>query len=96
MFAIALSVALLLGVDRIRDGAREGFNNTISETDLIVGARSGQVQLLMYSVFRLGSATNNISYESYEDFANHPQVSWSVPMALGDSLNIFATAVNNN
>ena len=35
--------------------ARESFSNTVSGTDLIVGARSGQVNLLLYSVFRIGN-----------------------------------------
>jgi len=83
--AIALSVALLLGVERIRNGAQQGFSNTISGTDLIVGARTGQIQLLMYSVFRLGNATNNITWESYQDIIDDPAVAWSVPLSLGDS-----------
>lgn len=85
IIAIALSVALLLGVERIRAGAQAGFNNTISGTDLIVGARTGQLQLLLYSVFRMGNATNNITWQSYLDIANDPSVEWTVPMSLGDS-----------
>jgi putative ABC transport system permease protein len=65
-------VALLIGVEQVRLGARESFANTISQTDLIVGARGGALQLLLYTVFRVGSATNNIAYESYEHFRNHP------------------------
>ena len=83
--SIALSVALLVGVERLRTEARASFANTLSGTDLIVGARSGPVQLLLYSVFRIGDATNNISWESYQDIAEHPRVSWTVPIALGDS-----------
>ena len=64
--SIALSVGLLLGVERVRTGARDSFTNTISQTDLIVGARGGAIQLLLYAVFHMGSATNNISYASYE------------------------------
>lgn len=83
--AIALSAALLLGVEKVRTGARESFANTISGTDFIVGARSGSVQLLLYSVFRIGDATNNISWASYEDMRAWPEVEWSVPISLGDS-----------
>ena len=54
VLAIALSVAMLLGVEKVRRDARGAFANTISGTDLIVGARSGAVQLLLYSVFRIG------------------------------------------
>ena len=83
--SIALSVALLVGVERLRTEARESFANTLSGTDLIIGARSGPVQLLLYAVFRIGDATNNISWKSYRDIAEHPKVSWTVPIALGDS-----------
>lgn len=85
IFVIALSVVLLLGVERVQSEARSSFANTISGTDLVVGARSGSIQLLLYSVFRIGNATNNISYESYEQIITHPNVNWSVPLSLGDS-----------
>ena len=83
--SIALSVTLLLGVERIRKEARASFANTISGTDLIVGARSGPVQLLLYSVFRIGNATNNISWKSYQEIARNPNIKWTVPISLGDS-----------
>ena len=85
VFAIALSVCLLLAVERVRTEARASFANTISGTDLIVGARSGSVNLLLYSVFRIGYATNNIRWDSFERFANHRQVKWAIPISLGDS-----------
>ncbi|MBK8973899.1 MAG: ABC transporter permease [Hahellaceae bacterium] len=85
ILAIAISVCLLLGVERIRTQAKESFANTISGTDLILGARTGPIQLLLYSVFRIGNATNNISWQSYQDIANHPAVEWTVPLSLGDS-----------
>ncbi len=85
VLAIALSTALFLGVEKVRTGAKASFANTISGTDLIVGARSGSVQLLLYSVFRIGNATNNVSWQSYEDIAAQPQVDWIVPISLGDS-----------
>jgi putative ABC transport system permease protein len=83
--AVALSVAMLLGVERLRSDAREGFAQTISGTDLVVGARSGAVQLLLYSVFHIGDATNNVSWKSLQTIAGHPQVEWLVPLSLGDS-----------
>jgi len=85
VLSIACSVTLLLGVERIGQAARQSFTATVSGTDLIVGARSGPVQLLLYSVFRLGDATNNISWDSYQTFAQHPEVAWSIPLSLGDS-----------
>ncbi len=85
IFAIALSITLLLAVERVRTETRASFASTISSTDLIVGARSGSVNLLLYSVFRIGNATNNIRWSSFEHFAKHPKVAWAVPMSLGDS-----------
>ncbi|CZF84506.1 ABC transporter permease [Grimontia marina] len=85
IFTVAVSVALLIGVERVRTQAKESFANTISGTDLIVGARSGQVNLLLYSVFRIGNATNNIDWKSVEDVKNHPAVAWTIPISLGDS-----------
>lgn len=83
--AVALSVALFLGVEKARSGAREGFENTISGTDLIVGAPTGTVNLLLYSVFRMGSATAEVSWPTYRQIAERPDVAWAVPIALGDS-----------
>ncbi|MEL6425806.1 MAG: ABC transporter permease, partial [Pseudomonadota bacterium] len=85
ILAIALSVALFLGVEKVRTGAKASFADTISGTDLIVGARSGSVQLLLYSVFRIGNATNNVSWQSYQEIADRPEVDWIVPISLGDS-----------
>lgn len=85
ILAISLSVALFLGVEKVRTGAKSSFGDTISGTDLIVGARTGSVQLLLYSVFRIGNATNNVSWESYQDIAARKDVEWIVPISLGDS-----------
>jgi putative ABC transport system permease protein len=83
--SIACSVGLLLAVEQVRTGARDAFSNTISGTDLIVGARSGGINLLLYTVFRIGNATNNVSYQAYQHFANHKAVAWTIPYSLGDS-----------
>lgn len=85
LLSICISVFLLLGVDTVRKEAKHSFTNTISGTDLLVGARSGSVQLLLYSVFRIGDATNNISWQSYETISKHRSVAWSIPISLGDS-----------
>ncbi|MFN7054860.1 ABC transporter permease [Hyphomonas sp.] len=85
ILAVALSVALFLGVEKARNGAREGFENTISGTHLIVGAPTGSVNLLLYSVFRMGNATAEVSWAAYRRIAERPDVAWAVPLSLGDS-----------
>ena len=85
VFSIALSITLLLSVDTLRKQTKDSFMNTVSETDLIVGARSGPINLLLYSVFHIGNATNNMSYQSYIDLQKMPQIDWAIPISLGDS-----------
>lgn len=85
ILAIALSVTLLLGVERLRTQARASFANTLSGTDLIVGARGSPINLLLYSVFRIGDPTNNVNWSSYRTLAADPRVAWTVPLSLGDS-----------
>ena len=89
VLAIALSVTLLLGVEKIRTEARASFAGTISGTDLIVGPRTGSVQLLLYSVFRIGNASSNMHWTSFEKIAAHPRVKWAIPISLGDSHRSF-------
>lgn len=85
VLVIALSVVLLLGVERVRTQAHEGFASTVSGTDLIVGARSGPVNLLLYAVFHIGDPTHNVSWQTYQELSALPQVKWAVPLSLGDS-----------
>ncbi len=85
VLAIALSVTLLLGIERLRQDAREGFAQSVSGTDLVVGARTSPVQLMLYSVFRIGEATNNMEWSSAVKLAEHPAVAWTIPLSLGDS-----------
>ncbi|WP_116366984.1 ABC transporter permease [Parahaliea mediterranea] len=85
LLAVTVSVFVLLGVEQIRHQARASFGNTVSGIDLIVGARTGDINLLLYSVFRLGNATNNINWQSYREIADDPGVAWTIPISLGDS-----------
>jgi len=94
--AMTISIFVLLGVEHIRKEAKDSFSSTVSGTDLIVGARSGSLNLLLYSVFRMGSATNNISWASYQDIANRPEIDWTIPISLGDSHQGYRVLGTNN
>lgn len=85
VLSITLSILVLLAVDHIRHEAKRNFSQTVSGVDLIVGARTGQVNLLLYSVFHIGNATHNIDWRSYQHVASDPHVAWTIPIALGDS-----------
>lgn len=96
VLSIALSVTLFLGIERIRNGAREGFTNTISQTDLIVGAKGGPLQLLLYTVFHIGGAVNNIRMSTYEDIKNNRLVEWTIPISLGDTYKGYRVVATDN
>lgn len=85
LISMALSVALLVGVERVRQDAEDGFAQSVSGTDLVVGARTSPVQLMLYAVFHIGEATNNIHWQTYLDIAANPSVAWTIPISMGDS-----------
>ncbi|HEY7774182.1 MAG TPA: FtsX-like permease family protein [Marinagarivorans sp.] len=85
VISISISILVLLAIQHIRIDAKTNFTNTVSGVDLIVGARTGQLNLLLYSVFRIGNATNNISWDSYIKLSEQKQVAWTIPLSLGDS-----------
>ncbi|HEY7884989.1 MAG TPA: ABC transporter permease, partial [Cellvibrionaceae bacterium] len=85
ILSVAVSLMVLLAVEQVRQQTRSGFQQSASGVDLIIGARTGPVNLLLYSVFRLGSPTDNMSWQAYQKIAEHPQVAWAIPVALGDS-----------
>ena len=95
VLSIALSTFLLLGIERLRADVRNNFSQSVSGTDLIVGARGAPVALLLYSVFRIGAATNNIAWSSVQAVAAHKSVAWTVPISLGDSHRGFAVVATS-
>ena len=95
IFSISISVTLLIGVENIRKGVRKSFSSAVSGTDIIVGARGGSLQLLLYSIFRIGNAPNNLSWESYNELRNNKRVKWTIPISLGDSHRGFRVVGTN-
>ncbi|GGF73069.1 ABC transporter permease [Alteromonas lipolytica] len=93
--ALLISISVLLSVEHVQRQAQASFNRTISDVDLIVGAPSGQLNLLLYSVFRMGSPTNSIRYASYEMLLTEPQVKWAIPLSLGDAHHGFRVLGTN-
>jgi putative ABC transport system permease protein len=94
--AVAVSVALLLGVQMLRHAAKDGFTQTLSGADLLVGARTGPLNLLLYSIFRIGDATANVSWASYRKIASHSDVAWTIPLSLGDTHRGFRVLGTNS
>ncbi|MDO6682465.1 ABC transporter permease [Oceanobacter sp. 5_MG-2023] len=85
VLALTLAFAVLLAVEHIRHEVRDTFTGTVSGVDLIVGARTGSSNLLLYSLFGIGSPTRNMSWDSVETIRQQPAVDWVVPLSMGDS-----------
>ncbi len=83
--SLMASMVLLLSIERIQQGAEEGFNQSISGVDAIIGPRSSSIELVLYTVFHLGRPTNNITTKTVNDVKLRGDISWLVPIALGDS-----------
>lgn len=84
VFSVVLSLLLLFAVERVRRSVEDSFTQTVSGVDLLVGARTGSLQLVLFSVFNIGQVTNNVSYDSYDKIHHHPDVEWTIPISLGD------------
>ncbi|MCB1867727.1 MAG: ABC transporter permease [Gammaproteobacteria bacterium] len=89
LISMVVSVTMVLGVERIRDGVRGGFSTTVSGTDLIVGPRGAPLQLVLAALFRIGTADHAIDWSAYEQLRTDPQVAWAIPLAFGDSFQGF-------
>jgi len=85
IISIAAAVLLFAAVENLRQGARTSFERTISDTDVIVGARSSPINLILYSVFQIGDPTNNVTWKTYKEVRDYKDVAWAVPISLGDS-----------
>lgn len=85
VISLALAMALLWTLERFRHDVRVSFAQSVSGVDLIVGARSSPVQLMLFSVFHIGNAPQVLSMDSVRAVAQHRSVSWVVPLSLGDS-----------
>ena len=83
--SLMASMVLLLSIERIQQGTEEGFNQSISGVDAIIGPRSSSLELVLYTVFHLGRPTNNITTKTINDVKQRSDISWLVPIALGDS-----------
>lgn len=96
LLSITISISLLLCVDIIRSQVKTSFTRTVSGVDLIVGAPSGQLNLLLSSVFNIGTPTKGIEFKSIAALQSNKQVSWLIPLSLGDTHRGFRVVGTTN
>ena len=64
-FSIAISMLVLLSVAHIETQVRHNFERSVSGVDLIVGSRTSQLNLLLFSIFKIGYPSNNLQWQSF-------------------------------
>lgn len=85
LLSVIVSTVLLLGLERLKTQVRQSFVRSIAGTDLVIGARGSSLQLVLYAVFHLGGASNNMGWDKAMEISQYPEVAWTVPISLGDS-----------
>lgn len=94
--SIAISMLVLIGVEQLRTQVKVNFERTVSGVDLIVGSRTSSINLLLFSIFKIGNPTNNIQWQTYQTIKDNPNVDWSVPLSMGDSHQGFSVLGTTN
>lgn len=85
VLALAAAVALYVSVQNIQRMTRASFESSISNVDLVVGARGSDIQILLNTVFGIGQTASLISDDSVAAIAKFDQIDWHAPISLGDS-----------
>ena len=89
VFVLALSIALLLGIQQLKSSFAHQMDNNLGEIDLVIGAKGSPLQLVLSSVLHLDNPTGNISYQSAKKVGANPLIKNAVPISYGDNYKGF-------
>jgi putative ABC transport system permease protein len=87
--SIALGVSLVVATVALTRGIRQGFLEGTTDYSLVVGAKGSASQLVLNVVFRMDTATPNISHRTFRYLAADARVDVAVPIAMGDAFQGF-------
>lgn len=96
IISIAISVVLLLGIDRVTKTSKAHFLNTINQTDLIVAAPNGSLDILLNLIFHMSEPLQEVGYSSYQKISKLDEVKWAVPLCVGDSFKSYDAVSTTN
>lgn len=83
--SIALGVMLMVAVLIINGLVEDAFTQKGTGFGLVIGGRgSGDLNLVLNAVYRIGTPGEPLPYRYYEEIRNHDYVESAVPMAMGD------------
>ncbi len=85
VLALAAAVALYISVQNIQRMTRASFENSVANVDLVVAARSSDIQILLNAVFGIGETNSLMSADSVAAVSKLAPIAWHVPVSLGDS-----------
>jgi len=85
VFILSLSIALLLGIQQLKNAFKNQIENNLGKVELVVGAKGSPLQLVLASVLHLDNPTGNISYNEAKKISGNPMVKSAVPIAYGDN-----------
>lgn len=89
VFTLSLSIALLLGIQQLKNSFQYQLNNNLAGIDLVIGAKGSPLQLILSSVLHIDNPTGNISYQQAKKLSKHRLVKLSVPISYGDNYKGF-------
>lgn len=96
IFALSLSIVLLLGVQQIKTSFKFQLENNLGDIDLVVGAKGSPLQLVLASVLHLDNPTGNISLAEAEKLSKNPIIKNAVPISYGDNYKGFRIVGTTN
>lgn len=84
--SVALGVGLFASIGALRKATEQSFQRSASLCDTLVGPKGSPLQIVLNSLYHIGLSPGNITFSLYEELVEDPAVLWSVPLAVGDSL----------
>ncbi len=96
IISLTLSITLFVIIDNFKGGAKKNFFSNAQTGDLILAAKSGEIQSLLYILFQIGTPSGNITWTSFQNFKKHEDVEWIIPISLGDSHKQFRVLGTNS
>jgi putative ABC transport system permease protein len=85
VFTLALSIALLLGIQQLKSSFKYQTENNLGGIDLVLGAKGSPLQLVLASILHMDDPTGNIKYSEAKKIAKNRMIKTAVPISYGDN-----------
>lgn len=96
LLAFALSSALIFFSLQFKNSIQKSFSGGASGVDLVIGAKTSEFNLVMFSLFNLGQPIANMTLDEFIHINESKDVEWTIPLAKGDSFKGFSVIGTND